>query len=109
VGTIAAGEIASMDRLLTTVGMPQCAGNAIKLLAHRFKFDTALDDDAARFEMRGQRGFGFGLGHEQDEWKAGVIATDVPQLDRRRLPAIDMRQQARRRPTAAGSSPSPSV
>jgi hypothetical protein len=102
VSAVAACEIPSMDRLLTTVGMAQCAGNAIRLLPHRFKFDATLDDDTARFEMCGQHGLGFGLGHEQDEWKAGVLAADVPQVDGRRLTAIDVQQQARRRPTAAG-------
>jgi hypothetical protein len=52
--------------------------------------------------MCGQHSFGFGLGHEQNEWKPRVIASDVPQVNGRRLPTIDMQQQSRSRPAAAG-------
>src|SRR4029450_12445279 len=91
-----------MDRLLTTVGMTQCAGDAVRLLPPRFKFDPALDDDTAGFAICGQPRLGFGPGRAQNASNPRVIASDVPQVNGRRLPTIDVQQQSRSRPAAAG-------
>ena len=102
VSAVAAGEIASTDRFLTTVGMPQGAGNAIRLLLDFFEFDATLDDDAARFEMCGEHSFGSACDTNRMNGKRWSSRPMFPKSIVGRLTVIHMQELSRRRPTAAG-------
>ena len=101
-GAIASCEISDEDRFIETIGMAQPAREAVTKLLRGHELDTALNGDSARHEMRRKGPFGLRLGGEQDERETRVRPTDIPQINDRRLAAVNVQHQSRRRPPPAG-------
>ena len=90
VRAIAARKILSADPLVAAIGMPQHTVDVRTVLGERRELNAPLDDDAVRLEMLVKNGFRFRLRNEQNVWKACVGASDVAEIDRRRVTAIDV-------------------